>query len=62
MLIGTKQENCGIIAERIDAKFKENFNAHYRIQYYVASVADLMDDNEDAEKTFQSLETQWDEV
>ena len=62
MLIGTKQENCGIIAERIDAKFKENFNAHYRSQYYVASVADLLDANEDEEKTFQSLGTQWDEV
>ena len=42
MLSGITQENCSIVSERIDKKFKNTVkNKKYSVNYFVASVADI---------------------
>lgn len=62
MLLGTKQENCNAISRRIDQNFKENSNGRYKVNYYVASVAEFHADDGEEEVKFASMPASWDKT
>jgi len=44
MLSGTQKENCEGIYERINRRFKEEYQGRMKVHYYVSSVADIPGD------------------
>ena len=45
LLLGTNQENCGIVSDRIERNFRDLGGGRGKISYYVTSIADI--DKED---------------
>ena len=58
MLAGTTLENCQVISARIDRNFKKEFSGHFRINYYMASVAELREEGTE-NRSFASAADCW---
>lgn len=54
MLSGTTLENCQVLSARIDRNFRKEFNGHFRINYYMASVAELREEKDGETLSFHS--------
>ena len=60
MLSGINQENCGKVSARIDSCFRELLRRNdYRVDYYVASVAEVEPVVSEKSETFQKEENIW---
>ena len=59
MLSGTTLENCQVISARIDRNFRKDFAGHFRINYYMASVAELREEREEDPILFTSAVNCW---
>ena len=59
MLSGTTLENCQVISARIDRNFRKEFNGHFRINYYMASVAELREEKDGETLSFHSAADCW---
>ena len=59
MLSGTTLENCQVISARIDRNFRKDFAGHFRINYYMASVAELREEREEDPILFTSAVDCW---
>lgn len=59
MLSGTTLENCQVISARIDRNFRKEFNGHFRINYYMASVAELREEKDGEPLSFHSAADCW---
>lgn len=59
MLSGTTLENCQVLLARIDRNFRKEFNGHFRINYYMASVAELREEKDGETLSFHSAADCW---
>ena len=59
MLSGTTLESCQVVSARIDRNFKKDFAGHFRINYYMASVAELREEREEDPILFTSAGDCW---
>ena len=65
MLIGINQENCQLVSKRIDRGFKKRigYRKNVQIDYYVASVGEVCDENKEREiKNFVDNRVAWSET
>ena len=65
MLIGINQENCQLVSKRIDRGFKKRIGSRKNVQinYYVASVGEVCDENKEREiKNFVDNRVAWSET
>lgn len=59
MLSGTTLENCQVLSARIDRNFRKEFNGHFRINYYMASVVELREEKDGETLSFHSAADCW---
>lgn len=60
MLSGINQENCKIVSDRIDKKFRSIMKrGDYKVDYYVASVAEVFPEDAEETKKFKDADTLW---
>ena len=59
LLSETTLESCRMISERIDQNFKKAFAGHCRIDYYMASVAEMCEGREEEPLLFASAADCW---
>ena len=60
MLSEIQQENCAIVSHRIDQNFQKLEEAKgYRIDFYVASIAEICEEEEKPEKKFKEKKNMW---
>ena len=65
MLSEIQQENCAIVSHRIDQNFqKMEETKGYHIDFYVASIAEICEETEEAkpEKKFKEKKNMWKEL
>ena len=59
MLSGIDQENCKIVSDRISKNFAEIAKKEYSIDFYVASIAEIIPEEEQKQRRFRDDGSSW---